>query len=255
MSATQKYKEAIKALYGSKPIVYIKFCKKKEFAECIINGNLYANTPEYFRNIELETGIRGQGDKYELISERIVEDLKFYDRRTNQLMFTAKNGKMTVKYKSDDLIPLVSFIGIPIYKMNLINEDNEKLVFGLPFTCDQLSSMKEQFGEWCVIVEAAELEEKIKEYCQQKDHEYCFEKVIYCCQNERERMIAFDNGSFKRVIYKNEDLKYQREYRLAIDMLIPDDHFLNIGKIDKGIIIEPNENIGDFIMKIPNCFK
>ena len=45
-------------------------------------------------------------------------------------MFTAKNGKMTVKYKSDDLIPLVSFIGIPIYKMNLINEDNEKLVFG-----------------------------------------------------------------------------------------------------------------------------
>ena len=71
-----------------------------------------------------------------MISERIVEDLKFYDRRTNQLMFTAKNGKMTVKYKSDDLIPLVSFIGIPIYKMNLINEDNEKLVFGLPFTCD-----------------------------------------------------------------------------------------------------------------------
>ena len=93
-------------------------------------------------------------------------------------MFTAKNGKMTVKYKSDDLIPLVSFIGIPIYKMNLINEDNEKLVFGLPFTCDQISRMKERFGEWCVIVEAVELEEKIKEYCQQNEHEYFFEKVL-----------------------------------------------------------------------------
>ena len=106
-----------------------------------------------------------------------------------------------------------------------------------------------------MIVEAVELEEKIKEYCQQNEHEYCFEKVIYCCQNERERMMAFDNGAFKRVIYKNEDLKYQREYRLAIDMVIPDDHFLKIGKIDKGIIIGPNENIGDFIMEIPNCFK
>ena len=38
-------------------------------------------------------------------------------------------------------------------------------------------------------------------------------------------------------------------------MVIPDDHFLKIGKIDKGIIIGPNENIGDFIMEIPNCFK
>ena len=61
----------LEGLSSSRPMFYMKFCKERKYAEDVLSGKLYANTPEYFRQQELKTGIRGQGDKNELTPEEL----------------------------------------------------------------------------------------------------------------------------------------------------------------------------------------
>ena len=50
-------------------------------------------------------------------------------------------------------------------------------------------------------------------------------------------MKAFVEGNKKRFLYKNEDLRYQREYRLAVGIEMPKDHFLHFGKLESAKIL------------------
>lgn len=54
-------------LTNGRPLFYLKFCANEKFAQDICNGNLYSNTAEYFRQQEIESGERGQGDRFEAI--------------------------------------------------------------------------------------------------------------------------------------------------------------------------------------------
>ena len=44
----------LKKFLGEKPFFYMKFCSKESFANDVLDGNLYANTVEYFRKIEID---------------------------------------------------------------------------------------------------------------------------------------------------------------------------------------------------------
>ena len=57
----------LESFLGTKPICYLKFCSKEEYANSVLEGDLFSNTPRYFREKEKETGDRGQGDADELI--------------------------------------------------------------------------------------------------------------------------------------------------------------------------------------------
>lgn len=45
-----------------RPYFLLKFCQEERFAKDICAGNLFANTPKWFRDKENESGVRGQGD-------------------------------------------------------------------------------------------------------------------------------------------------------------------------------------------------
>lgn len=77
----------LEGLSGTRPMFYMKFCSEKKFAEDVIAGKLYANTPEYFRQKELKSGIRGQGDKDEFTLTFAAENLTAYDKDTGSLAF------------------------------------------------------------------------------------------------------------------------------------------------------------------------
>ena len=50
-------------------------------------------------------------------------------------------------------------------------------------------------------------------------------------------MQAFNKCSKERFLYKNSDLEYQREYRLAFGMEMPEDHYINLDPIKSAKII------------------
>ena len=91
------------------------------FAQDVCDGNLYSNTPEYFRKQELKSGERGQGDQYELLSIIEAQGVVMTDSKTDEVILTAPRGSLRVQFKDNDVIPMVSFVGIPLEDMVLVD--------------------------------------------------------------------------------------------------------------------------------------
>jgi hypothetical protein len=166
-----------------------------------------------------------------------MERISMYDCETGNLVAMFEGGNARLQYKGDDLVPIVCFVGIPLREMDLIEADETHAVFQFPFNDREYDSMKEIFGAYCVLLDAKELEQHIKAFCNYNQCDYVFDAVEYCAQNRIDRMQAFVKGSKQRFLYKNEDLQYQREYRLAVAIEMPEDHYLHIGKLENVTIL------------------
>ena len=240
--AKEQLVNQIKKFCGNKPLVYLKFTTCQKYANDIVNGKLYANTAKYFREQELKTGQRGQGDQFELENNIDINEFTMTDFETGQVISEGKGGTLTIRYTDDDKLPLVSFVGVPLEEMDLFYADKEHAKFLFPFSDEEFDKMASKFGKYCVIIDGRELEEKINKYANENHCEYIFDKVNYCLQNTLDRIMSFQSGRKERFLYKNKDLEYQREYRLALAHTLPDDHYINIGKLDKASIVE-SENL------------
>lgn len=231
------------------PLFYLKFCREAKFAQDVCEGNLFGNTAAYFRQREIECGERGQGDRFETILHIKTENITVVDRETGQIVLTAPKGTLSVQFGVDEIIPIVSFVGIPLEEMNITEADETHTSFMLPFTEEEYASMQEKFGEFCAIISGTELERRIRDYCNLNGYDYIFERVQYCTPNRVERMEAFKTGSKERFLYKNADLSYQREYRLVLAIEIPEDHFIRIGKLASAACVE-SKKLKDMIFTV-----
>ena len=239
----------LEKLTGTRPLFYLKFCSEEKFATDICDGKLYANTPKYFREKEIESGERGQGDQFELISIIEAQSIIMCDKETNENVMAAPKGTLRFQFKDDDLVPMVSFVGMTLRDMKLVYADEKRADFLFPFTDEEYDSLAEKFGKFCVIVNGKELERYINCYCEKNECDYIFDRVEYCEQNRLDRMQAFSKSAKERFLYKNKDLAYQREYRLVIAHEIPTDHFVRIGKLDNTKILS-TEDIKGFKFSI-----
>lgn len=245
MDISEKDKEylisELEKLTGTRPLFYLKFCSEKKYAEDVCAGKLYANTPKHFREQEIASGERGQGDRFELISVIEAQGVTMCDAETNEVLMVAPKGTLRIQFKDDDVIPMVSFVGMTLRDMNLIYADESHADFLFPFTGDEYDSMVEKFGKYCVMINGKELEQHISNYCNKCGCDFVFDKIEYCEQNRLDRMQAFNKSAKERFLYKNSDLSYQREFRLAIAHEIPEDHFINIGKLTNTKIFSTEE--------------
>lgn len=226
---------------GSKPLFYLKFCSCKKYAEDVCAGKLYGNTAEFFRQKEIDSGERGQGDQFELLLSLKTENITAVDNETGNVVFSSPKGSFKVQFEIDKIIPIVSFTGIPLEDMVFVDANETHADFLFPFTDKEYSEISEKFGSYCVMIGAMELEKKIQNYCNYFGYDYIFDKVEYCNQNRIDRIQAFNKSTKERFLYKNSDLAYQREFRLAIGMEIPEDHYIEIGQLETAKIIESRQ--------------
>lgn len=234
---------------NNRPLFYLKFCREKKFAQDVCDGNLFGNTAEYFRQQEIKSGERGQGDRFETILHLKTENITAVDRETGQIVLTAPKGTLSVQFGVDKLIPIVSFVGIPFEQMNITEADETHTSFTLPFIEEEFACMQERFGKYCVVISGKELEGKILNYCNLTGCDFIFDKIEYCDQSRIDRIEVFKTGAKERFLYKNADLAYQREYRLAVAIEIPEDHFIRIGKLTSATCIE-SEKLKDLIFTV-----
>jgi len=171
------------------------------------------------------------------------------DKETNEIVMAVPKGTLRFQFRDDDLVPMVSFVGMTLRDMKLVYADEKRADFLFPFTEEEYDSMVEKFGKFCVIVNGRELERHINYYCEENECDYIFDKVEYCEQNRLDRMQAFSKSAKERFLYKNKDLAYQREYRLVIAHELPIDHFVRIGKLDNTKILE-TEDMREFKFSI-----
>lgn len=238
-------------LSGEQPIFYLKFVKESDFADDLTNGIFYANTPEYFRKLEIETGERGQGDAKELLAILDTYNVKLIGYEDSNFKIDIPKAKVTLQYKSDNEIPMICFIGVRIKDLELISANKTQAEFKLPFSAEELKKMKDKFGKYCVALETAELVKNIDNYSIKNIIAYEFRKIEYCHQQTKERVEAFVNSSVNRFFYKDEDLAYQNEYRLIFGMSMPEDHKIRLGKFHNNVAKIKCEDLSNFRMVIP----
>lgn len=235
--------DKIKKTYGKYPLFFLKFTSCFEYAKDILEGKLYANTPEWFRRREIESGERGQGDKNELQYHMPLIDLKFYNQETKELELEFSQAKGILSYEGDNKTPLVSFVGFTLDEMKTISEDENSSYMVFPFTEKEYKTMSSKFGEYCVIIDAKTLLDGINIYS--KEHEnapFMLCKVNYCESNSKAKAEAYAYGSLERFFFKDNDLSYQREYRLVLNIDMPNDHFIRIPPLhDKAIICKSSD--------------
>lgn len=233
--------EELKKLSGSKPMFYLKFCGEESFAQDVCKGRLYANTPKHFRDKEIKSGERGQGDRYELLSIIEAQKVVMTDSETGEVVLVAPKGSLRVQFKDDDIVPIISFVGIPLEDMILVDADEDHADFAFPFTDEEYETMEKKFGKYVVVLNSKELENHVISYCNKIGCDYLLDKIEYCDQNRLDRMQAFNKSGKERFLYKDSDLAYQREYRLAFAHEIPTDHFIEIGELTNTTIMKSEQ--------------
>lgn len=242
--------EQLDSLFHHNPLFYLKFTKENKYADDLVNGVFYSHSPEYFRALETETGERGQGDKNELKSVIQAYNIQFIGNESDDFNFTLPEAKVTFHFKSDDTTPLICFVGFTVKDLKIISIDESQVEFGIPYTNEELAEMKEKFGEYCVLFEAGKLVQMIEDYSLNNNIAYELKKITYCHQNTKERLEAFAKGSVERFYYKDEDLAYQKEYRLIFDMKIPKDNKIKIGLFENNVRKMRYSELSNFTMVI-----
>ena len=228
---------ALEKCYGIRPVIYLKFCSEMKHAEDVCEGKLYANTPVWFRNKEIESGERGQGDKHELMSVIEFQEAIVSDQETGNILMDGLQGTLKIRYESDDKIPMVCFVGLTFRDLKMICVNENRMEFVFPFSDDEYNTMEKKFGKYCVVIDGNEFEQMLSKYWRKYGFDFMFDSVKYCINNSLDRMQAFNEGIKERFFYKDSDLSYQREFRLVVDCEIPDDHYIRIGKVSSATIL------------------
>lgn len=233
------------------PVFFIKFCEKKEYAQDILQGRLYTNSAEYFRLAEIKSGKRGQGDKDELIYGFPFENLTCVDRSSKKEVFRVKVGHARLNWDSDNNKAMVSFIAFRRSQLDNVGEENGAELYSLQNYSQEFTSLSKQFGKYCVVMNATELVNRIENYCNDRNIGYRFGDVIYVSDHSEQQGRAFFEQDPDRFLYKNDFFKNQSECRLAMDIDVPEDHYINIGKLKKAQITKISS---DGTMNIVNDF-
>lgn len=234
--------EHIESIVGKDPIFFLKFTSKITYAQDILKGKFYANTAEYFRNLEIKSGERGQGDKNELLQVMQTINVNFFDYDSKSLLFGIPTATTYLKYNDDENIPLVCFVGIPIRQMKIISQNKNEVIFKFPFTKNEYKKIEEKFGTYCVLIEGEMLLEKIQRHSTNNGIAYVFKNINYCSSNFCNKITSYITPSIDRFFYKDKDLSYQREYRLIFNTTVSEDHYIDLGPFgDKAKIIKSTE--------------
>lgn len=210
------------------PIVAIlKFVSCKEHAEEFVSGRFYVNDVKFFRDLEKNTGVRGQGDANELTYN--IPHAKFFaiDPKTNEVVFESTvNSSARVFHRSDDFIPLVCFVGIKASELVLVNETEDVYEYKFPFSNDELKKMEAKFGKYCIFISPEALINRLHEL--NKRFAIKFEPIAYVDESDLSKAIAHFEGKIERFFFKDKDLSYQKEYRLCIYDDMPANHVFEV---------------------------
>ncbi len=242
--------EQLRNYFGEQPILYLKFIKDKLWGEDIVKGNLYANSVQYYRDLELRTLAPGQGDKNELLQHFNLYDIRIFNSETNDLILGFPNTQATLEFDGDKDIYLFCLVGITFEDLEIEVISDDIIRFKIPFIKDSISKIKEDFGENVVVINGPSFRSVLHECIQKR--EVIFGKVVYCEPNSSIRVDAYSIGAAERFFYKDLMFRYQKEYRLAIQNRFICNNYYKIKPIDDISYICTLDELLEFEIRFEN---
>ncbi|MCH1966194.1 hypothetical protein [Paraclostridium sordellii] len=227
----EQVKKELKKFLGERVLFYIKFTSREDWAKDLLNGNLFMNKVQYYRDLEANTGVKGQGDLKELKTS--IEDLDLQlKNEENNIIIPMKAKSLEFEYSEDKDKPVFCITGITIDDMKINSFDEKSVSLSLPYSKDDIELLKSEFGEYVVVLNPQKFEQAIGRTLDTTNKAWIFGKVMYRGKNSLDRIQSFSDNTGKRFLYKDLEFKHQKEYRLVIDENIESTKILSIGNLE-----------------------
>lgn len=232
--------------FGHKPLCFIKFTEKREYAEDILNGCLYVNPIKKFREIEEQQLSKGQGDSSEVKS--ILNCQMIVKEESTGIDLLRGSGNLIQQYENDANRPVFCIVGLKASELKVFDYNETSITFSFQSENFNLEQMKKEFGGYAVIIHSDSFSNAILKALQNHPNGGFFKEVIYSHQNLEERIDAFENQSEDRFLYKDLEFSHQKEWRLVLNELVNGAKYFKIGSLsDFAEIVEvdklPNLNL------------
>ena len=221
--------------YGDKPLVFIKFFEKIEYAQDFLSGKLYCNTPKYYQELENETSIRGQGDKNEgtLKFDHVIGPISMTNNDTGEKYLVDVDSLSLRDSDLDSSTPIFCFMGLKISDFDIYSIADDDIVLKIK-DGEYLKKIIEDCGKYFVPFDSDDFEMRYNDFLVSspllsKDNKSYFSEVIYS-DTTINKIIDISNNPIEIYKYKDRFFEYQKEYRLVIDMEIPENKIIDIGE-------------------------
>lgn len=227
-------KQELREFFGDRPILYIKFTRNRQWAEDILNGKIFMNKIDYYRMLELNSGVKGQGDIEELKSTVIPLELELIHNESNTSI-PIDASKLQFEFREDKDKAVFCMTGLTIDDMIIDSYDSNLVKLKFPYKMENIDLLKHEFGEYAAIFSPEEFKAKLSKALEKEGIEWILEKVKYVHENSLEKLHSFLEGRDERFLYKNLEFEHQKEYRLILDENIEKAKVLFIESLNKHI--------------------
>ncbi|MDB0440336.1 hypothetical protein C4R89_12415 [Clostridioides difficile] len=223
-------RKELKEFFGERPLFYIKFTREEKWAKDILEGKLFMNKVDYYRQLEVNSGIKGQGDLSELKAKIIPLEIKIESKDTN-LVIPLKVKSLEFELDEDKQKPVFCITGLTIDDMIIDSYCENSVKLRFPYKKEEADLLRKEFGEYVVVLNPKQFEENISNTLNNEGIGWIFGKVKYTGENSFERIKAFSNSTPERFLYKDLEFQHQKEYRLVLDENIENNKTLSIGSL------------------------
>lgn len=220
------------------PLLYLKFCKSLDVATDVCNGNFYINTPEFFKYRVPLTKRENEFD-----AELTVPPMgfKLLTDENGEVEFETPFAKVLLTLKKDCTYPVIPFVGISKKNKVIGLEETEDLLNFLLSNYRNNDVMTSFQEDYCVIIDAIELEDKFADYCLDRGCNYIFGELNYLDQVLVDRKKVYVNRNLKNNMMDRMHHMYLGEYWYTIDHATPADRYIRVGKFDSAFIMRTDE--------------
>lgn len=244
----EEIKQELKCFIGEDPILYLKHVREEEWAKDIYSGKLFMNTVKFFRELEENSGIRGQGDRHELIQRLEITNGKIINNDTNEVFLEFGSANASIEIEGDKDVYIYCASAITLDDLELLERNESSVTFKLPFDEEVIKDLKKDFGEYVVLISGPGFRSRIDSLISHNKLKAIFRKVKYCETNALQKVEAFNISSAERFFYKDIDLAYQKEYRLAVNKEFIKDGYLDIGTIKEIAYICKIDDLAKYVL-------
>lgn len=201
------------------------------------------NNIKYFIDLENNTNIKGQGDKFQAASVMDDVDIKIYKSGTKELITEGRVDRIITRYNAFNNIPLFCMTVIQSDGFKIKGETDESYKVTLDISKEDMNKILSDFGEKAVIINPVKFLNTIKEGFHKNGIEFVADKIKYVNfeVNDSNRLKSYANMSMESIYIKDQFFKYQREYRIALINISTSTYYIaNIENLRNAIVTVMN---------------
>ena len=209
-------KKRLQIHYGNSPIMFLKFSNKVEHLEKIKAGSLYMNNFKYYIDLEEQSGKAGMGDKVEASLVMYDVDITVAPGESNEVTVYAES--IIIRDAATIHTPLFCMYAVTIDMLEILRISDDKVFCVLKFPEQQLESMKKDFGEHVLIIQAEPFIFKVEKTFREKKCSYALgyaQYEDYSILNTK-RLKSHQERNSRLFFYKDNKFAHQKEYRIVV---------------------------------------